>query len=155
MKKYIVKLSDEERNILSDLVKKGRPTAFQTRRANILLQADQSPGGPAWTDQQIADAYHCRSETVSVVRKTFICEGFDAVMTRRNENVGRPRKIDAETEAKLTELARSEPPPGHSHWTVRLLADKLVELKILDSCGKNTVQRALKKALDCSIKVKP
>jgi transposase len=145
MKKYIVELTDEERRELRSLAKTGKAAAYKIRHANILLKADQAEGGPGWTDQQIIEAFSCSEGTVANVRKRFVIEGFEAAVDRRREGVGRPRKLDGDAEARLTMIACSQPPKGHSRWTVRLLADRLVELEIVDSCSRMTVQRTMKK----------
>jgi len=145
MKKYIVKLTIDERQALSDLTTKGKAAAYKIRHANILLHADQGEEGPAWTDMQIAEAFRCHEDTVANVRKRLVLDGLDAAVDRRREGVGRPRKIDGDAEAKLTMIACSEPPPGHDRWTLRLLADKMVELEIVESCSRMAVQRVSKK----------
>ena len=145
MKKYIVELIKAERDDLLNVVQAGKAAAYKIRNANILLKTDQSDGGPAWKDEQVADAFSCSVRTVENVRKRFVNEGLDAAMNRRTQGVGRPPKLDGDAEAQLTVLACSEPPEGHSRWTLRLLADKMVELKHVDSCSRMVVQRAMKK----------
>lgn len=145
MKKYIVELVEDERRTLRKTIKAGRAAAYKIRHANILLKADQAEGGPGWTDRRIAEAYGCSIGTVENVRERLVVEGIDAAIDRRREGMGRPRKLDGDAEATLTMIACGEPPEGHSRWTVRLLADKLVELEVVDSCSRMTVQRAMKK----------
>lgn len=145
MKKYIVELVEDERRTLRNTIKAGKAAAYKIRHANILLKADQAEGGPGWTDRRIAEAFDCSIGTVENVRERLVVEGIDAAIDRRREGMGRPRKLDGDAEAKLTMIACGEPPEGHSRWTVRLLADKLVELEVVDSCSRMTVQRAMKK----------
>ena len=145
MKKYVVELTREERRGLKELVKKGKAAAYKIKHANILLKADQAKGGPAWTDKQIAEAFGCHVTTVVNLRKRFVKEGFEAAMGRRQEGVGRPKKLDGDVEAQMTVIACSDPPEGHQRWTVRLIADRLVELQLMDQCSHVTVHRAMKK----------
>lgn len=145
MKKYVVELTPEERRGLRDLARKGKAAAYKIRHANILLHVDQSDEGSSWKDAEVAEVFGCHVTTVENVRKRFVLDGLDAAVTRRREGVGRPRTIDGEAEARLTVLACSEPPEGRPRWTLRLLADKMVELDIVDECSRMTVQRAMKK----------
>lgn len=145
MKKYVVELTPEERRGLRDLARKGKAAAYKIRHANILLHADQGDEGPTWRDAKVAEVFGCHETTVENIRKRFVLEGLDAAVTRRREGVGRPRTIDGEAEAKLTVLACSKPPEGQPQWTLRLLADKMVELEIVDQCSRMTVQRTMKK----------
>jgi transposase len=143
MKKYIVELTAEERRDLRSLVRVGKAAAYKIRHANILLKADAN--GPAWKDGEIAEAFGCHVTTVENVRKRFVLDGFEAAVDRRREGVGRPRKLDGDAEARLTALACSAPPEGRTRWTLRLLAEKLVELEVVDSCSRMAVQRTMKK----------
>ena len=145
MKKYVVELTDDERRELRDLIRKGKAGAYKIRHANILLKADQAKKGPAWTDQQIVEAFNCHEDTVANVRKRFVCDGIEAAVDRRREGVGRPPKIDGDTEAKITMIACSDPPKGRDRWTVRLIAEQLVKLEVVDSCSATTVFRKMKK----------
>lgn len=145
MKKHVVELTVEERRGLRQFVRAGKAAAQRIRNANILLNADQAEGGPAATDAELARTFSCCTKTVEAVRKRFVLEGVDAATDRKREGVGRPRKIDGDAEAQITRIACSEPPEGHSRWTLQLIADKLVELKIIESCSRMTVQRAMKK----------
>lgn len=144
MKKYVVELTLDERRELRDLVKKGK-AAYRIKHANILLKADQAKGGPEWTDEQIVEAFGCHVTTVANVRKRFVTEGLDAAVGRRQEGVGRPRKLDGDAEAQMTMIACSDPPEGHKRWTIRLIADRLVELNVVDTCSRMAVHRAMKK----------
>lgn len=145
MKKYIVELTEAERRDLRELVDAGKAAAQKIKHANILLKADQAEGGPAWNDKRIAEAFGCHRTTVENVRKRLVFEGIDAAINRRREGVGRPRKVDGDVEAKITMIACSEPPEGRSRWTLQLIADRLVELDVVDSCSSASVCRAMKK----------
>ena len=143
-KKYVVRLTDEERGGLEAMVKKGRGAAYKIRHANILLKADAD--GPAWTDERIAEAFGCHPRTVENVRRRCVLEGLEAaIVRRRQKKLSRERKLDGEGEARLITLACSEPPDGRDRWTLELLADQLVRLKVVDSICDQTVRRTLKK----------
>ncbi len=145
MKKYVIELTRDERRELRELVKKGKAAAYRIKHANILLKADQAKGGAAWIDEQIVEAFGCHVTTVANVRKRFVNEGFEAALGRKQEGVGRPRKLDGDAEAQMTMIACSEPPEGHARGTVRLIADRLVELNVVDTCSRMAVHRAMKK----------
>lgn len=148
-KKYIVRLTADERRELRALVKKGRAAAYKIRHANILLQADAD--GPAWNDQRIADAFGCVRTTVESVRRRCVLEGLEAGLGRKKQSrLSRERKLDGDGEARLIALACSEPPEGRDRWTLELLADKLVRLRVVDSICGQTVRRTLKKT-NCSL----
>jgi len=143
-KKYGVRLTPEERKGLQDMVRKGRAAAYKVRHANILLLADAD--GPGWTDERIAQAASVHLCTVRNVRERFVLEGLEAAVTRRKQcRPSRRRLLDGEKEAKLIAVACSEPPEGRARWSLHLLADKLVELKIVQSISHETVRQALKK----------
>jgi transposase len=143
-KKYIVRLPREERESLEELVNKGKSAAYRIKHANILLAVDVD--GPGWSDQQTASAYHCHLNTVKNVRQRFVEQGLDAALHRkRQEWPSRQRILDGEKEARLIALACSEAPEGRTRWTLQLLADKLVELNIVESVSDQTVRRTLKK----------
>jgi transposase len=144
-KKYIVTLSDEERQRLETLVSQGKAAARKIQRAWILLKADATPAGPAWSDEQIREAFTVSLVTIYRVRQTLVEEGFEAVLTRASKSRHRQRKLDGEQEAHLIALACSKPPPGRRRWTLRLLADKLVELGHTDRVAAETVRQTLKK----------
>lgn len=144
-KKYIVTLTEEER---ADLVKRtsaGRTAARKLVHAWVLLKADASPGQPRWTDEQIRDAYGVSLATIGRVRRAFVDEGLAAALTGRRRPAPRPRKMDGEQEAHLVALMCGPVPEGHSRWTVRLLADKFVELAGSVDISRETVRRVLKK----------
>lgn len=143
-KKYIVRLTPAEREQLQDLITKGRTQAYRIRHAHILLKADA--GGPAWLDRNITEAFSCCRATVEGIRKRFVLEGLDAALERKKRaKPPREKILDGEKEARLIALACSEPPEGRSRWTLKLLADELVALDIVESISYRTVQRTLKK----------
>ena len=144
-KKYIVTLSDEERQRLETLVSQGKAAARKIQRAWILLKADATPAGPAWSDEKIREAFTVSLVTIYRVRQAFVEEGFEAVLTRASKSRHRRRKLDGEQEAHLIALACSKPPPGRRRWTLRLLADKMVELGHSDRVATETVRQTLKK----------
>jgi transposase len=144
-KKYRVTLTPEERLQLEALLGKGKAAARKLCRARILLKADATPAGPAWTDEHIAQALDVGLVTVYRVRQTFVEQGFEAVLSPRHKGRPRPRKIDGEQEARLIALTCSKPPPGRKRWTLRLLADKLVELGQAPKVSPETVRQVLKK----------
>jgi len=141
MKKYIVTLTDEERETLLKIISAGKGAARRIAHARILLKADQG-----LTDEAIAEAVDVSRPTVERVRKRFVEEGLEAALDpRRPEKPPRPRKLDGRQEAQLIALACSKPPAGRVRWTLCLLADKMVELKYVDSLSYETVRRTLKK----------
>lgn len=146
MKKYKVTLTAEERQQLHDLVNTGKAAAKKLAYARILLKADAAPGGPAWLDQRIADAVEVSVATVERVRQRFVEDGLDAALSRKpRERPARQPKLDGRGEARLIALACSAPPEGRKEWTMKLLADRLVELEVVDSISDETVGRVLKK----------
>ena len=144
-KKYIVTLTPEERQQLEALVGRGKAAVRKLKRAWILLKADVSPGGPAWSDEAIQQAYDVGLVTLYRVRQTFVEQGVSAVLTPRPRPTHRHRKLDGDQEAHLIALACSMPPPGRRRWTLRLLADKMVELGHTDRVSPETVRQTLKK----------
>ena len=145
-KRYLVTLTPEERRDLAKLVSAGRRSARTVTRARVLLKADQAAGGPGWDDARIAEALGCGHRTVERVRQRFVERGLDAALTHKpQETPSRERKFDGAAEARLIALACSEPPDGRARWTLKLLADKLVELEVFDSVSDETVRRLLKK----------
>jgi hypothetical protein len=146
VKKYVVKLTAEERERLKALIQSGKHAARKLTRARILLKADASGAGEGWSDSQIAAALDTGLVTVARVRQQLVAEGFEAVLTpKRSPASARPRIFDGAAEAKLTALACSEPPKGRARWTLRLLEDKVVELNIVARVSDNTIGRTLKK----------
>jgi hypothetical protein len=145
-KKFIVELDAQERARLNGLISKGKAPAKVILKARILLKADQAEGGPGWLDAEIVEALDTNPTMVSRVRAKLVTEGLDAVLTRKKrETPPTPAIFDGEAQAKLTALACSEPPPGHARWSIRLLAEHVVERRIVPAAHFNTVGRALKK----------
>ena len=151
-KKFIVELHEQERARLNALISKGKASAKAILKARILLKTDQAEGGPSWLDAEIVEALNTNLTMVSRVREKMVTAGLDAVLTRKKrETPPVPAIFDGEVQAKLTALACSEPPPGHARWTIRLLAEHVVERKIVDAAHFNTVGRALKKTISSRI----
>ena len=146
MKKYVVRLTSEERTRLERLVSVGRAAARKLLHARILLQADQGSDGPAWKDEQIAEGLSAHPRTIANVRQRLVEQGLDAALNRKKqERPSRPPKLDGKAEARLIALRCGEPPRGRMRWTLHLLADQMVELKVVDSLSYETVRRTLKK----------
>ena len=140
---YVVRLTEEERKSCREAVWKLSGGSQKARRARILLQADEA--GPGWTDRQISEAYSCRRQTVENVRRRFVLEGFEAALERkRRATPPVAKRLDGEQEAQVIAL-RLGPPPGYAHWSLRLLARRVVELEIVESVSHETVRRTLKK----------
>lgn len=143
-KKYIVRLTDQERKELENLARKGKTQAYRIKHANILLAVDAD--GPDWPDHQAAKAYKCHQNTVRNVRQRFVEYGLQAALERKKQQVlSHKRTIDGEKEARLISIACSTPPEGFAKWTMQMLADELVALKVVDSVSHQTVWRTLKK----------
>jgi len=129
---------------LENLVKKGKTQAYRIKHANILLAVDAD--GPNWPDHQVAKAYKCHQNTVVNVRQRFVEQGFQAALKRKKQQApSRKRIIDGENEARLISIACSKPPEGYAKWTMQMLADELVALKVVKSVSSQTVWRTLKK----------
>jgi transposase len=144
-KRYPVALTDTERDRLKRLIAAGTEAARKLAHARILLKADQGPGGPGWTDEAIAEAVEVSQPTVSRIRQQYVTEGLEAALNRRAPTRQYLRKLDGAQEARLIALACGKPPAGVDRWTLRLLADKLVELEVVDDVSYQTVRRVLKK----------
>jgi transposase len=145
-KKYLVTLTPEERDQLTRMTSSGKASALALARARVLLKADQADGGPAWPDEAIAEALEVGVRTVERVRQRFVERGLEAALERKpQDRPSRERKLDGAAEARLVALACSEPPNGRPCWTMQLLADRLVELRVVDAVCDETVRRALKK----------
>lgn len=145
-KRYIVTLTREERSKLEQLTQSGKHQTRKITRARILLKADQSKGGPARSDKQISQALDVGTATVERIRKRFVEEGLEAALNRRKHIFRKnPRKLDGHQEAQLIALVCDDPPEGHERWSLRMLADKLVTLEIVDSISHETVRQTLKK----------
>ena len=145
MKKYIVTLTDEERESLRLLTTKGKAAARKLLHARILLKADTNPGGPGWSDSQIAQGLDAGTATVERVRQQFVEEGLEAALERRKPRREYERRLDGVAEARLTVLACSRAPAGRKRWTLQLLADRMVEFKYVCEVSADTIGRVLKK----------
>lgn len=143
--KYIVRLTDEERTQLDDLIRTGKRAASVLIHARILLKADAGVNGPGWEDDRIAEAMECGASTVYRVRQAWVEEGLAAALFRKKPTGRQYRKLDGAQEAHLIALACSAPPEGRCRWTLRLLADRLVALKIVDAISPECVRTTLKK----------
>ncbi len=154
-KKYIVRLTEEERQLCQEAVDKLSGRSQKARRARILLQVDVD--GPGWPDRQVAEAYRCRTNTVENIRKRCVLEGFEVALNGRTRDPGSypPKRLDGHQEAQVIALRLGPPPEGHAQWSLRLLAHQVVELGICDTISHETVHRTLKKTVlragNCSI----
>ena len=143
-KKFVVRLSDEERGVCQEIIKKLKGSSQKFRRAQLLLKTDAD--GPAWPDARIADAFSCRVQTIENLRKRLVTEGFDlALEGRKRQEPPTPCKLDGVGEAKLIAMRLDRPPAGYGHWTLQLLADEMVALEIIDAISHETVRKVLKK----------
>lgn len=143
-KKYIVRLTDQERSELVAVIKKLKGTSQKVRRAQILLKADAE--GPNWTDRQIAEAFSCRTQTVENVRQRLVERGFAETLDgAKRAHPPTEKLLDGEQEARIIATRLGSPPAGYAHWTLRLLARNVVELEIVDSVSYETIRRMLKK----------
>ena len=143
-KKYIVRLSKQERHTLREVVKKLKGSGEKVRRAQVLLKADAD--GPAWNDSRIAEAFGCRRQTVETIRQRFVESGFQETLDgKKRANPPTENLLDGEQEAKIIATRLGSPPKGYANWTLRLLARKVVELEIVDAVSYETVRRTLKK----------
>jgi len=153
MAKYVVRLSDEEKQQLTGFLGKKILAAKKRTRIHVLLKADASVDGPAWTDERIAEAFDVSVVTVEKVRKAYVLEGLEAAIERKKQcRPSREPVLDGPKEARLVALCCGTVPAGHGRWTLRLLADKLVELKIVEKISRETVRQSLKKT-NCSLGV--
>lgn len=143
-KKYLVRLSAAEREVLQTVVKKLKGSSQKVRRAQVLLKADAE--GPNWTDADIADAFGCRIRTVELIRERLVTEGFEKTLEGRPKK-SRGKVLDGKQEAKIIAMRLGSPPKGFAHWTLRLVAEQAVELEITESVSHETVRRLLKKAI--------
>ncbi|MCM3905327.1 MAG: helix-turn-helix domain-containing protein [Pyrinomonadaceae bacterium] len=142
-KKYIVRLTEEERDTLNQILKKRGVAAQRVRRALMLLKADVD--GPSWTDAKIAEAYGCRTQTVENLRESLVTEGFETTLQGKPKSRVRRKVLDGEQEAKIIALRLGHPPQGWANWTLRLLAEQAVTLEIVESVSYETLRRMLKK----------
>jgi transposase len=152
VKKYVVRLSAEEREQLQALLRKGKGPARRLLKARILLKADVSDAGEGWSDNEIIRALDTSASMVYRVRKQLVEEGFAAVLSRKQRaSPAVPRIFDGEKEARLIALACSKPPKGRARWTLRLLENKVVELGIAEHASDSTIGRTLKKTFSSPI----
>jgi hypothetical protein len=152
VKKYVVRLSDEERQQLETLIRKGKGQAQRLLKARILLKADVSEAGEGWSDSRIIAALDTSASMVYRVRRQLVEEGFEAVLSRKQRKTPAVSRIfDGEKEAKLIALACSKPPKGRARWTLRLLENKVVELGIVERASDSTIGRTLKKTVSSRI----
>jgi hypothetical protein len=142
-KKYLVRLSQDERKRCEHVIDKLKGTSQKVRRANILLKADAD--GPAWTDSRIAEAFRCRIQTIENIRKKFVLEGFAVAWEHRKPSTPPPTRLDGNQEAQLIATRLGPPPKGYANWTLRLLASQVVALEIVEAISHETVRRTLKK----------
>jgi hypothetical protein len=144
IKKYIVRLLVEEREMLQGIIKKLKGSSEKVRRAHILLKADAD--GPNWTDAKIAEAFSCSTRAVEMIRERFVTEGFELVLNgKKRETPPRQKLLDGEQEAKIIAMRLGTPPKGFGSWSLRLLANKVIELEIVASVSHETIRQALKK----------
>jgi len=152
VKKYVVRLSADEREQLDTLIRRGKGPARRLLKARILLKADVSDAGPGWSDSKIIAALDTSVSMVYRVRQQLVEEGFEAVLSRKQRAMPAvPRIFDGEKEAKLIALACSKPPQGRARWTLRLLENKVVELGIVERASDSTIGRTLKKTVSSPI----
>jgi len=143
-KKYIVRLKEAERNQLKEVVTKGKTAAYKIKHANILLAADIN--GPAWQDEAIAQAYSVSLSTIGRIRQRFVEKGWEMALGRKQQEYpSNPPRFDGASEARLIALSCSQPPEGYNRWTLKLLADKVVEMEIVEQVSYETVRQTLKK----------
>lgn len=143
-KKYIVRLSKKERTTLTDVCQRLKGSSQKVRRAQILLKADV--GGPGWTDARIAEAFSCRVQTVESLRKRLVTDGFEIALNGKpRENPPRQKSLDGKQEAKVIAMRLGKPPKGFSNWSLRLMADRVVELGLVDTISHETIRQTLKK----------
>jgi len=144
-KKYVVTLTEEERRTLRRLLSSGKASARKLTHSRVLLQADSGEDGVGWTDQRICEGLGVGLSTVERVRKRFVEEGFEAALVPRKSGRQYRRKLDGDGEAHLIALACNQPPTGRGHWTLRLLAERMVALEYVDTLSHETVRGVLKK----------
>jgi hypothetical protein len=144
LKKYVVRLTEQERETLRAVIRKLQGSSQKVRRAHILLKADAD--GPAWTDLRIAEAFSCRTKSVEDIRQRFVLDGFEQTLNgKTRQEPATPKLLDGEQEAKIIATRLGPPPKGFANWTLRLLASKVVELEIVESISHETVRQTLKK----------
>jgi transposase len=152
-KRYIVRLDEDERSQLKNLLAKKVVAAKKRKRAEVLLKADASSDGPAWIDRRIAEAFDVSTVTIEKIRKSYVLDGLEAAIERKKQcRPSRQRILDGAKEGRLVALCCGTVPAGHGRWTLSLLAEKLVELDIVDRICPETVRQTLKKT-NCSLGV--
>jgi transposase len=144
-KRYVVRLTSEEREQLQGLVQRGREAAYRRRHAQVLLLADEGEQGEGLIDREVAERVGCTRRTVEQIRERCVCEGLQAALERKKRSRERSRVLDGEGEARLVRLACSEPPTGRARWTLKMLRDRLVELEVVESISTEAVRQVLKK----------
>ena len=144
-KRYVVRLSAEEREQLQGLVNRGREAAFRPRHAQVLLLVDEGEHGEGLIDREVAERVGCTRRTVEQIRERCVCDGLQVALERRKRRRERSRVLDGAGEARLVSIACSEPPAGRSRWTLRMLGDRLVELEVVESISAEAVRQVLKK----------
>jgi hypothetical protein len=144
-RKYLVELSGKERAYLEGIVTKGRASARRRQHAQILLKTDEGRHGPGWSDARVAEAFGVSIRTVGRVRERLVERGLEDSLVRRLAEQPPRLKLDGAGQARLSSLACSQAPSGYRRWTIRLLAEKLVQLHVVDSIGRETVRKTLKK----------
>jgi len=144
-KKYKVTLTDDVRQDLTTLVSKGKAAARKITRARILLLADESEAGPSWSDDRIVEALSISRRTVERTREKWVESGLEAALNHKRTSRPQTKRLDGEAEARLVQLACTEAPDGRERWTMQLLADKLIELEIVETVSDETVRTTLKK----------
>ena len=145
MKKYIVELTTEERSQLNRVIEAERMAAHKRHHARMLLKLDQGLEGSGWSDAKVAEAFDTTPRAAERLRRCLVERGFEGVLEHGNRGYRKIRRLDGAAEAHLIALACGESPAGRNRWTVRLLADQMVALGYVDSCGKSTVHATLKK----------
>jgi hypothetical protein len=144
-KKYVVRLTDAEREIVNGLVKKRRVSAQKVLRARVLLKTDAD--GPNWTDMEIANAFDCRTKTIENIRERFVTEGFENTLNGKPKSRVRGKILDGDQEARIIAVRLGPPPQGFANWTLRLLAEQAVALEIVESVSHETLRGTLKKTI--------
>ena len=142
-KRYIVRLTAQEREVCRETLRKLNGSSEKVRRAQVLLKADAD--GPAWTDERIADAFSCRTKTVENIRQRCVLQGFEQALERKRREFPPTRNCSGEQEAHIIALRLGPPPKGYANWSLRLLARRVVELAIIESISHETIRRTLKK----------
>lgn len=148
-KRYVVELTEEERSRLATIVHSSKPIARKKRmRAQVLVKVDEGEHGPAWTDERAMEAFDVHGNTVHTIRKQLVVDGFDRALERkRPAEPSRKRVFNGKKEEEVLAVAVGEAPEGHARWTLRLLADEVVRLEIVDSVSHETVRKVLKKGI--------